>query len=181
MKCLEKDRTRRYETANGLASDIQRYLNNEAVLARPPTASYRFQKLVRRNKLAFAAATLVAMALVLGAVVSAWQAVRATRAQRVSIAQRKLADLQSALEAWEEGDLARATNLIEASRPARGQVPPFEWRYLQKLCRDQSYATFGGPNDEYGSVYFYRPRFAPARSRQTAHSLRSWPAGKSSC
>src|SRR5438874_5260375 len=56
MKCLEKDRTRRYETANGLASDIQRHLNNEPVAARPPSTAYRFQKLVRRNKLAFAGA-----------------------------------------------------------------------------------------------------------------------------
>src|SRR5438874_13623892 len=60
MKCLEKDRTRRYETANGLASDLQRHLNNEAVLARPPSATYRFQKMVRRNKLAVAAVTSVA-------------------------------------------------------------------------------------------------------------------------
>src|SRR5437870_233884 len=66
MKCLEKDRTRRYETANGLATDIQRHLNDEAVLARPPSAAYRFQKLVRRNKLAFTAATAVAAALVIG-------------------------------------------------------------------------------------------------------------------
>ena len=56
MKCLEKDRTRRYETANGLAADLKRHLSNEPVVARPPSASYRFQKLVRRNKLAFAAA-----------------------------------------------------------------------------------------------------------------------------
>src|SRR6266849_4777128 len=56
MKCLEKDRARRYETANGLASDLQRHLNNEAVLARPPSAAYRFQKLGWRNKLVFAAA-----------------------------------------------------------------------------------------------------------------------------
>jgi hypothetical protein len=66
MKCLEKDRARRYETANGLASDLQRHLNNEAVLARPPSAAYRFQKLVRRNKFAFAAASAVAAALVIG-------------------------------------------------------------------------------------------------------------------
>jgi WD40 repeat protein/serine/threonine protein kinase len=154
MKCLEKDRSRRYETANALASDLQRYLNNEAVLARPPTTSYRFQKLVRRNRLTFVAATLVVTALALGAVVSTWQAVRATRAQQVSIAQRKLADLQSALEAWKEGDLPRATNLIEASRPARGQAPSFEWRYLHQLCRDQSYATFGSPNDKCDSCIF---------------------------
>ena len=82
MKCLEKDRARRYETANGLASDIQRHLNNEAVLARPPSAAYRFQKLVRRNKLAFAAATAVAAALVTGLGVSTWQTIRATRAER---------------------------------------------------------------------------------------------------
>src|SRR5438874_10921442 len=57
MKCLEKDRTRRYETANGLASDIQRHLSNEPVIARPPSQFYRFQKAVRRNKVAFTAAS----------------------------------------------------------------------------------------------------------------------------
>jgi eukaryotic-like serine/threonine-protein kinase len=66
MKCLEKDRTRRYATANGLAMDIQRHLNNEPVVARPPSAVYRFQKTFRRNKLVFAAGTVVAIALVIG-------------------------------------------------------------------------------------------------------------------
>src|SRR5207249_5063499 len=61
MKCLEKDRTRRYETANGLATDIARHLNNEAVVARPPGRLYRFQKLVRRNMLAIAAGYALAM------------------------------------------------------------------------------------------------------------------------
>src|SRR5262249_8846639 len=55
MKCLEKDRSRRYETANGLASDLERYLNDEAVLARPPSKLYEFQKTVRRHKFGFAA------------------------------------------------------------------------------------------------------------------------------
>jgi serine/threonine protein kinase len=55
MKCLEKDRARRYETANGLAMDIKRHLENEPVLASPPSALYRFQKLARRHKLAFGA------------------------------------------------------------------------------------------------------------------------------
>ena len=49
MKCLEKDRTRRYETANGLASDIQRHLHNEPVLASPPDNFYKFQKMLRRK------------------------------------------------------------------------------------------------------------------------------------
>jgi hypothetical protein len=66
MKCLEKDRRRRYETANGVAMDVQRYLNNEPIVARPPSRRYRFQKLVRRNRVVFAAATIVALALVIG-------------------------------------------------------------------------------------------------------------------
>src|SRR6185312_8381253 len=64
MKCLEKDRARRYETANGLASDIQRHLKNEPVVACPPSNLYRFQKLARRNKLVFAAGVGIAAALV---------------------------------------------------------------------------------------------------------------------
>jgi len=66
MKCLEKDRTRRYDTANGLAMDVQRHLDDEPVVARPPSNRYRFQKLVRRNKLAFMALTIVAGLLILG-------------------------------------------------------------------------------------------------------------------
>jgi hypothetical protein len=82
MKCLDKDRTRRYDTANNLAADIQRHLNNEAVLARPPSVGYRFQKLAQRHKAAFAAVAVVAAVLVSAAVLSTWQAIRATRAER---------------------------------------------------------------------------------------------------
>src|SRR5207244_1415047 len=81
MKTLEKDRGRRYETANGLAMDVQRYLADEPVLAGPPGAGYRLRKFVRRNKGRVAAAALAAVLLVLGATVSTWQAVRATRAE----------------------------------------------------------------------------------------------------
>src|SRR5206468_1854891 len=66
MKCLEKDRTRRYETASGLATDIQRYLHNEPIAARPPSSTYRFWKLVRRNKVAFGAAAAVVLAILVG-------------------------------------------------------------------------------------------------------------------
>ena len=72
MKALEKDRNRRYETANGLAMDIQRYLNTEPVLARPPNRLYRLQKLVRRNKIIFAASGAVILALLLGLGLSTW-------------------------------------------------------------------------------------------------------------
>ncbi len=82
MKCLEKDRTRRYETASGLAADIRRHLDNEPVIASPPSHFYRLQKMIRRNKLAFAATVAVAAVMLLGGVISAWQAVRAMRAER---------------------------------------------------------------------------------------------------
>ena len=94
MKCLEKDRTRRYETTNGLATDLKRHLENEAVTARPASSAYRFQKLVRRNKLAFTAAMAVTLALVLGMIVSAWQAVRATRAQRTAVTAQAQATIE---------------------------------------------------------------------------------------
>jgi serine/threonine protein kinase/tetratricopeptide (TPR) repeat protein/DNA-binding beta-propeller fold protein YncE len=81
MKALEKDRTRRYETANGFANDIQRYLNDEAVVACPPSVGYRFRKFARRNKAPLATAAVVAVALILGIVGTTWQAIRATDAR----------------------------------------------------------------------------------------------------
>ncbi len=66
MKCLEKDRTRRYDTASAVAADLKRYLNNEPVVARPPSTAYQFQKFVRRHKRAVAAASAVVVALFLG-------------------------------------------------------------------------------------------------------------------
>src|SRR5262249_26927698 len=82
MKCLEKDRTRRYDTANGLAMDIERHLSNEPVVARPPSSVYRVQKFVRRNKVIVTACAAIAIVLILGIMASALQAVRATRAKR---------------------------------------------------------------------------------------------------
>ena len=91
MRCLEKDRARRYDTANSLADDIRRHLASEPVSASPPSTGYRLQKWVRRNRLAFAAAALVSLTLVLGAAVSTWQAVRAGKAERQAIADRDAA------------------------------------------------------------------------------------------
>jgi TPR repeat protein len=80
MKCLEKDRARRYETANGLAMDIQRHLSNEPVVACPPSVAYRFHKMLRRNKVVFAAGAGTAAALMIGLAVALWQFVEKTRA-----------------------------------------------------------------------------------------------------
>jgi serine/threonine protein kinase len=74
MKALEKDRNRRYPTANGLALDIERYLKHEPVIARPPSPLYRFQKIVQRHKGMFGAAAAVVGALVVGLAVSVWEA-----------------------------------------------------------------------------------------------------------
>jgi hypothetical protein len=81
MKCLEKDRTRRYETANGLARDIERHLNHEPVTARPPSRLYKLEKTMRRHWIGFAAGAAVVVALAFGAVVSTLEAVRAHRAE----------------------------------------------------------------------------------------------------
>ncbi len=66
MKCLEKDRNRRYETANGFAADVQRYLDDEPVQACPPSARYRFRKFARRHKLGLAIAGMMAAAMLVG-------------------------------------------------------------------------------------------------------------------
>ena len=91
MKALEKDRNRRYETANGLAADLRRYLDDEPVQACPPSAWYRFRKFARRNNGALSTVALVAAALVVGTAVSTWQAIRATRARTEAAQQRDLA------------------------------------------------------------------------------------------
>jgi serine/threonine protein kinase/tetratricopeptide (TPR) repeat protein len=93
MKALEKDRGRRYETANGLAADIKRHINCQPVVARPPSRLYEFQKTVRRHKFGFAAAALMTVVLVAATGISAWQAIRATRAQ--AMANQRLADSEA--------------------------------------------------------------------------------------
>jgi eukaryotic-like serine/threonine-protein kinase len=100
MKCLEKDRTRRYETANALAADLNRHLSNEPVLARPPSSAYRLQKAWRRNKLPYSAAIAVGIALIAGAIVSYLQANRARNAE--ALANIRLLEVQKERDATEQ-------------------------------------------------------------------------------
>src|ERR1035441_8608433 len=93
MKCLEKDRACRYETANGVAMDVLRHLNTEPVVARPPSRLYEFQKTVRRHKFGFAAAAALFTVLAIGVLVSAWQARRALQAE--AVAKERLAESQA--------------------------------------------------------------------------------------
>jgi serine/threonine protein kinase/tetratricopeptide (TPR) repeat protein len=88
LKALEKDRTRRYETANGLARDIQRYLADEVVEARPPSPGYRLQKFIHRNRVVVTAGAAVAAALLTGVVAFAWQAYEARDQRDIAVAAR---------------------------------------------------------------------------------------------
>jgi eukaryotic-like serine/threonine-protein kinase len=88
MKALEKERHRRYETANGMAADITRHLHDEPVVARPPSRVYEFQKTVRRHKFGFAAAATIAVLLVLAIVLTSFQAGLARRAERQAQVER---------------------------------------------------------------------------------------------
>ena len=96
MKALEKNRTRRYETANGLAADIERHLNNEPVVACPPGNLYKFQKLVRRNKLIFIAASAVIVALIIGLGISTWMFFKEQQARQQAEAESAVAKTEAA-------------------------------------------------------------------------------------
>ena len=82
MKCLEKDRARRYESASGLARDVEHYLADEPVEACPPSAGYRLRKFARKYRTPLRVAGAFLLLLVLGAIASTWQAIRATVAER---------------------------------------------------------------------------------------------------
>jgi WD40 repeat protein/serine/threonine protein kinase len=158
MKALEKDRNRRYESANGFAMDIQRYLADEPVLACPPSARYRLRKFVRRNKGPVTAAALLLLALMGGMVATTWQAIRATRAESDAVGQKTAAleaqgaalreadrnrrllysaDVHVASQVWqsEEGTVAQCNELLLAHVPEPGQpdLREFSWRYQWRL------------------------------------------------
>lgn len=123
MKALEKDRTRRYDTANGLAMDLRRYLDHEPVVARPPSRIYLLQKLLLRYQLAFIASTVIAVMLVLGITVSLWQAERANREASRALTAEHRATVQATAEkvAREEAEaiLQFMTEVFQSPDPSR--------------------------------------------------------------
>jgi serine/threonine protein kinase len=112
MKALEKDRQRRYETANGLGMDIRRYLSGEAVNAAPPSRAYRVKKFIRRNKGSVAAGSAVTAVLVLGLIGTSVGLFRAERARAGEAAQRVLADAAKA-EAVAQAAIAEAVSTFQ--------------------------------------------------------------------
>jgi WD40 repeat protein/serine/threonine protein kinase len=166
MKCLEKDRGRRYDSVGSLVMDLQRYLTGDPVLARSPSVAYRSWKLIRRYK---TAATMV-MVLLVAFVVSTWQAVRATWAeqeqgrlrvvaqwaqrdealQREKAEKERLAVLRQAYnsdmnltqQALSMHNYGRMVDLLSRHRPQPGRpdLRQWEWRYFWSQCRSE--ATF---------------------------------------
>jgi eukaryotic-like serine/threonine-protein kinase len=125
MKCLEKDRARRYDTANALAIDIERHLANEPIAARPPSRAYRLQKSLRRNKLAFAAGALLALALTVGIAAVMLVQQRANQRYRQRFYAYQMGRAGAAVTAGQFDQLGAALE----------QCPPehrhWEWSYLK--------------------------------------------------
>lgn len=149
MKALEKDRTHRYETAKELGMDIEHHVNNEPILAHPPSRLYQFHKLVRRNSAVFAAVGAVVVILVLGVIVSTQQAVRARAKEREMRQLAYASDMSLAQQALTMNDLGRTRRLLEAHRPGPGEIDlrGWEWRYLWQACQ----------SDALGELYHYPP------------------------
>ena len=127
LKALEKDRSRRYQSAQGLAEDVRRHLADEPVTAGPPTLSYRLGKAARRHKAAFAAACVVALALVAGTVVSTAFYLRAEAVRRERQREVVRLHVKTSMQLADEGDpMGALPGLVEALRleedPARREV-----------------------------------------------------------
>jgi WD40 repeat protein/serine/threonine protein kinase len=133
MKALEKDRGRRYETANGLARDVERYLHDEPVEACPPTAGYKLRKFARKNQKLLATAAAFAALLLLGVVGSTWQAVRATQAEAVARANAHQANA-NAVQAQEKEQ--EATQQRDEAQRQRDEVRALNDRLRRTLYAD---------------------------------------------
>ena len=132
LKALEKDRTRRYGTASELAQDVERYLRGEAVVACPPSLGYRLGKWAGKHRGALAATAAVVLLLLLGTVVSTWQAVRARRAEEQ--ANEEAAAARQA-EAQAAAARDRAEQAAQKETAARQQAEALREQAQDTLCR----------------------------------------------
>ncbi|MES2477278.1 MAG: protein kinase [Verrucomicrobiota bacterium] len=115
MKAMENERHRRYETANGLAMDVQRHLREEPVLARPPGRWYLLAKLVRRNRVTFAAAAIALAGLLGGLGVSTWLFFQEREARQEQARLRVVAEQATANEVRLRGDASAADQVRQAA------------------------------------------------------------------
>jgi eukaryotic-like serine/threonine-protein kinase len=149
LKALEKDRDRRYETANSFALDVQRYLAGESVLAAPPSASYRLRKFVRKHRAAFLMAAVILFLLLAGVAVSTWQAVRATEAEgEARLAERDARQAQKQAERDRDAkDLALQNE--EQERKYAQAIADFVTNDFLALTSVEGQERFGRPTEAY--------------------------------
>ena len=135
MKALEKDRARRYETVDALAQDIERFLNSEPVLARPPSRRYRFAKLVRRNRAAFAFGSVISLLLVAWMATASLMLVREQKLRLAAEDRERIAQAAFLIGAGqlEEADrLADRVSVLTPSLEAESVLRRLgEWHALQ--------------------------------------------------
>ena len=143
MKALEKDRTRRYETASGFARDIERYLAGDAVEASPPSATYKLRKLAHKHRIALATAGAFAALLLLTVEISMYLAVRANRAERLTRTER-----DRAVDA--EGK-ARASLVKAEDEQRKAKQSESESRGVLDFFRNKVLAA-ARPKDEEGGL-----------------------------
>jgi WD40 repeat protein/serine/threonine protein kinase len=168
-KALQKDRTRRYQTASDLAQDIQRHLNDEPIEARRPSMFDRTTKWTRRHQAVVASAIVTLIVAVIGLAVSTVLIMGAFRReqeqhgltdqQRARAEERETAlrlylyaaDLKLAYEAWKNAELPRAMEILARHRPELGEsdLRGFEWHYLWTLCQKDQPTLTGHTGEVY--------------------------------
>jgi serine/threonine protein kinase len=130
MKAMDKDRGRRYATANDLAADVERYLHDEPVQACPPSAAYRFTKFARRNQVALVTSALFALLLIVGTGVSVWQALRATNAEQQTA--QALLTAQERLQFGRQAVDDMYTQFAEKWLAQQAELTPVQQQFLEK-------------------------------------------------
>jgi eukaryotic-like serine/threonine-protein kinase len=133
LKCLEKDRARRYDTANGLARDIERYLHDEAVEACPPSTGYRLRKLTRKHRAAFTIAAGFLLLVVLAGALCAWQAVRATQAEGRANSERDRAEQEKDRA---EAGFRMARDTVDRFFTQVGESPQLQAQGMENFRKD---------------------------------------------
>ncbi|HVJ81203.1 MAG TPA: serine/threonine-protein kinase [Planctomycetia bacterium] len=122
LKALEKDRTRRYDTAIGFAGDVQRHLDGEPVSAAPPSAGYRVRKFARRHRTAIAAAAALALLLLAGVAGTTWGLLQARAAERTAIDARNAESLRADGEAKAKAEAEKRLDQLEKGNEVLGAI-----------------------------------------------------------
>jgi WD40 repeat protein/serine/threonine protein kinase len=205
LKCLEKEPSRRYQTAQALVEELGRYLREEPILARPVSRTERVWSWCRRKPALAGSLAALAVAMAAGMVGIAWQWRRAEqnadnetaqrqranrerehadqqrqRAEQEELTARRYlyaADMNLALQAVQASHLGRAWELLERNRPSPGVVDlrGWEWRYLWWLCQSDELCTLGQHSNSVAALAF-SPDGASLVSGDEGGGIRFWNA-----